>query len=131
MSAPLRIGTRGSKLAMWQANEVARQLRERGRQSEIVTITTTGDKRQDVSLAAIGGKGLFIKELEEALDRDEIDLAVHSLKDVPSLLPESSTSTSSANFALATHSPMRVASFFATMTTASESFWRMSRVAGV
>jgi hydroxymethylbilane synthase len=83
----LRIGTRGSQLALWQANEVARRLAEVGVRSEIVTIKTTGDKRHDVPLAAIGGKGLFIKELEEALARGEIDCAVHSLKDVPSLVP--------------------------------------------
>ena len=84
---PLRIGTRGSQLALWQANEVARRLSEVGVRSEIVTIKTTGDKRQDVPLASIGGKGLFIKELEEALERGEIDCAVHSLKDVPSIVP--------------------------------------------
>src|SRR5688572_12434897 len=81
----LRIGTRGSQLALWQANEVARRLPH---PSEIVTIRTTGDKRQNVSLATIGGKGLFIKELEEALERGEIDVAVHSLKDVPSIIPD-------------------------------------------
>jgi len=81
----IRIGTRGSALALWQANEVARLL---GGETEIVVLKTTGDKRQDVPLAAIGGKGLWIKELEEALLRDEIDLAVHSLKDVPSMIPE-------------------------------------------
>src|SRR2546430_502688 len=81
----LRIGTRGSALALWQANEVARHL---GVATEIVTLKTTGDKRPDVSLAAIGGKGLWVKELEEALLRREIDLAVHSLKDVPSVMPE-------------------------------------------
>jgi hydroxymethylbilane synthase len=81
----LRIGTRGSALALWQANEVARLL---GGDTEIVTLKTTGDKRQDVSLAQIGGKGLWVKELEEALLRGEIDCAVHSLKDVPSIMPE-------------------------------------------
>ena len=81
----IRIGTRGSALALWQANEVARLL---PCESEIVTIKTTGDKRQNVSLASIGGKGLFIKELEEALERGVIDVAVHSLKDVPSIIPE-------------------------------------------
>jgi len=81
----IRIGTRGSALALWQANEVARLL---GGDTEIVTVKTTGDKRQDVPLATIGGKGLWVKELEEALLRGEIDLAVHSLKDVPSVLPE-------------------------------------------
>jgi hydroxymethylbilane synthase len=84
----VRIGTRGSPLALWQANETARLLRGAGFASEIVEIRTTGDRRVDVPLAAIGGKGLFVKELEEALDRGEIDVAVHSLKDVPSLIPE-------------------------------------------
>ena len=84
---PIRIGTRGSKLALWQANEVTRLLREAGYDSEIITIKTTGDRRTDVSLATIGGKGLFIKEIEEALDRGEVDVAVHSLKDVPSIIP--------------------------------------------
>jgi hydroxymethylbilane synthase len=85
---PIRIGSRGSKLALWQANEVQRLLAEAGHASEIVIFKTTGDKRTDVSLATIGGKGLFIKELEEALDRGEVDIAVHSLKDVPSIIPD-------------------------------------------
>lgn len=85
---PIRIGTRGSRLAMWQANEVSARLEANGYQTEIVAVRTTGDKRQDVSLASIGGKGLFIKELEEALERREIDIAVHSLKDVPSIVPQ-------------------------------------------
>lgn len=84
----IRIGTRGSQLALWQANEVQRLLAAAGQAAELVIVKTTGDQRQDVSLAAIGGKGLFIKELEEALERDAIDLAVHSLKDVPTLMPE-------------------------------------------
>lgn len=83
----IRIGTRGSKLALWQANETKRLLGLAGYEAEIVTVRTTGDKRQNVSLASIGGKGLFIKELEEALTRREIDIAVHSLKDVPSFIP--------------------------------------------
>lgn len=90
MNAPMnsiRIGTRGSPLALWQANETSRLLRNAGFHTEIVPIRTTGDIRRDVSLAAIGGKGLFVKELEEALDHGEIDLAVHSLKDVPSIFP--------------------------------------------
>ena len=93
MTTQIRVGTRGSPLALWQAGEVSRQLVEQGYRPEIVTIKTSGDKRQDVSLASIGGKGLFIKELEEALARGEIDIAVHSLKDVPSIIP--------AQFALA------------------------------
>lgn len=87
MTRQLRIGTRGSQLALWQAHEVQRLLRLTGRETELVVVKTTGDRRHDVSLASIGGKGLFIKELEEALDRGEIDLAVHSLKDVPSIIP--------------------------------------------
>lgn len=88
MTRRVRIGTRGSQLALWQANETARHLTKAGFQPEIITIATTGDNRRDVSLATIGGKGLFVKELEEALERDEIDIAVHSLKDVPSIIPE-------------------------------------------
>lgn len=84
----LRIGTRGSQLALWQANEVQWLLARAGHDAEIVIVKTTGDQRQDVPLAAIGGKGLFIKELEEALERDAIDIAVHSLKDVPSIIPD-------------------------------------------
>jgi hydroxymethylbilane synthase len=88
MSGPVRIGTRGSPLALWQANEVARLLGAAGYAPEIVVVRTTGDARTDVALASIGGKGLFVKELEEALERGTIDMAVHSLKDVPSILPE-------------------------------------------
>ena len=84
----IRIGTRGSRLALWQANETARLLALAGYEPELVPVKTTGDKRQDVSLASIGGKGLFIKELEEALERGEVDVAVHSLKDVPSIIPD-------------------------------------------
>jgi hydroxymethylbilane synthase len=83
----VRIGTRGSALALWQANATANLLAAAGYEPDIVTVKTTGDKRTDVSLATIGGKGLFIKELEEALEREEIDVAVHSLKDVPSIIP--------------------------------------------
>ena len=87
MTRPIRLGTRGSQLALWQAEEAARRLREAGYAPELCIVKTTGDKRQDVSLATIGGKGLFIKELEEALERGEVDVAVHSLKDVPSIVP--------------------------------------------
>ena len=86
MSANVRIGTRGSQLALWQANEVSKHLAERGYRPAIVLFKTTADKRQDVPLASIGGKGLWVKELEEALPRGEIDMAVHSLKDVPSII---------------------------------------------
>ncbi|HUR79170.1 MAG TPA: hydroxymethylbilane synthase [Thermoanaerobaculia bacterium] len=84
----IRLGTRGSELALWQANRAAAVLRDAGYEAELHIIKTTGDKRTDVSLAAIGGKGLFIKELEEALERGDVDVAVHSLKDVPSIIPK-------------------------------------------
>lgn len=83
----LRIGTRGSKLALVQANMVAGLLRARGAACEIVTVKTTGDRIQDRPLADAGGKGLFVKELEDALLDERIDLAVHSMKDVPVDLP--------------------------------------------
>lgn len=87
-SSVLRLGTRGSKLARVQANMVARLLQERtGTACEIVLVKTTGDRIQDRPLADAGGKGLFVKELEDALLKDQIDLAVHSMKDVPTILP--------------------------------------------
>jgi hydroxymethylbilane synthase len=86
MSRSVRIGTRGSQLALWQANEVANHLAGQDYRPEVVPYKTTADKRQDVPLASIGGKGLWVKELEEALLRREIDVAVHSLKDVPSII---------------------------------------------
>ncbi|MBO4400717.1 MAG: hydroxymethylbilane synthase [Selenomonadaceae bacterium] len=82
----IRIGTRASRLALWQANFVAQKLSENF-PVEIVKIQTTGDKILDAPLAKIGGKGLFTKEIEVALAAGKIDLAVHSLKDVPSELP--------------------------------------------
>jgi hydroxymethylbilane synthase len=88
MSRAVRIGTRGSQLALWQANEVAKHLAEQGYRPEVIPYKTTADKRQDVPLASIGGKGLWVKELEEALLRREIDMAVHSLKDVPSIIDD-------------------------------------------
>lgn len=85
---PLRIGTRGSKLARAQAQAVEDALRERcGIKSELVAIRTSGDRIQDRPLAEIGGKGLFAKELEEALLAGDIDVAVHSMKDLPAELP--------------------------------------------
>ena len=84
----LRIGTRGSMLAKWQAESVRKQLfAATGRESEIVIIKTTGDRMQQAPLTQIGGKGIFIKELEEALLEETIDLAVHSVKDVPTDIP--------------------------------------------
>ena len=85
----LVIGTRGSKLALWQANHIAESIRTRYPSVEvtIVRIVTTGDRILDVPLAKIGGKGLFTKELETAMLQGEIDLAVHSLKDMPTELP--------------------------------------------
>ncbi|HXG54905.1 MAG TPA: hydroxymethylbilane synthase [Vicinamibacterales bacterium] len=78
----LRLGTRGSALALWQARTVASALEARGADVEVVTITTQGDRRQDVALPDIGGKRVFVKEIEDALLAGEIDLAVHSAKDM-------------------------------------------------
>jgi hydroxymethylbilane synthase len=86
----IKIGTRGSALALAQANWVAAQITGRHPRSrvELVIIKTTGDKIHDKPLAQIGGKGLFIKEIEEALLAGQVDLAVHSLKDMPAEVPE-------------------------------------------
>jgi hydroxymethylbilane synthase len=84
----LRIGSRGSQLALWQANHIADQLRQTGNEVEIEIIHTTGDKITDVALAKVGAKGMFTKEIEEALANGYIDLAVHSLKDLPTELSE-------------------------------------------
>jgi hydroxymethylbilane synthase len=83
----LRIGSRGSQLALWQANHIAALLRARGHIVEIAVIHTTGDKITDVALAKVGTKGMFTKEIEEALAAGQVDLAVHSLKDLPTELP--------------------------------------------
>jgi hydroxymethylbilane synthase len=89
VSAPLRIATRKSQLALWQAEHVAALLRAAhpGVEIELLPLLTQGDRIQDRSLAAIGGKGLFIKELEVAIEELRADVAVHSMKDVPADLP--------------------------------------------
>ncbi|WP_303722463.1 hydroxymethylbilane synthase [Malonomonas rubra] len=90
MSRTLRIGTRASALALWQANWVKQEL-EKKYPDLTVTLTkikTQGDKILDVPLAMVGGKGLFVKEIQEAMLRNEIDIAVHSMKDVPTFFPE-------------------------------------------
>ena len=84
----LVIGSRGSQLALWQAKWIAARLAERGQETRIEIIKTTGDKITDVPLAKVGTKGLFTKEIEEALLDGRIDLAVHSLKDLPTEVPE-------------------------------------------
>lgn len=91
--AKLRIGTRASPLALWQANWVGERLKQRfeGTQIEYVKIKTKGDRILDTPLAKVGGKGLFVKEIEEALFDDQIDLAVHSVKDIPATLPQGLT----------------------------------------
>jgi hydroxymethylbilane synthase len=83
----LRIGSRGSQLALWQANYIAGLLREQEHSVEIRIIKTTGDRLQEVTFAQVGSKGMFTKEIEEALVGGSIDLAVHSLKDLPTDLP--------------------------------------------
>lgn len=89
MNSTFRIGTRGSPLALYQANAVAALLRERvGAQSEIVVIKTSGDRLGEAPLSEIGGKRLFVKEIEDALLAGEVDIAVHSSKDMPAVLPD-------------------------------------------
>ena len=84
----LRIGSRGSQLALWQANHIAELLRTHDHSVEIEIIKTTGDRLQEVTFAEVGSKGMFTKEIEEALADGRVDLAVHSLKDLPTELPE-------------------------------------------
>ena len=81
----IRIGSRGSQLALWQANHVANLLRGHGHEVEIEVIKTTGDRLQEVTFAQVGTKGMFTLEIEEALAGGRIDLAVHSLKDLPKI----------------------------------------------
>ncbi len=87
----LRIGSRGSQLALWQANHIAGLLRANGHEVDVEIIHTTGDKVTDVALAKVGAKGMFTKEIEEALADHRIDLAVHSLKDLPTELADQFT----------------------------------------
>ena len=87
--APLRLGTRGSQLALYQANTVSRLIAEAGGPPcEVVIIKTSGDRLQERPLSEVGGKRLFVKEIEDALLRGDVDLAVHSSKDMPALLPD-------------------------------------------
>ncbi|MCW5922840.1 MAG: hydroxymethylbilane synthase [Saprospiraceae bacterium] len=87
-SSPLKIGTRGSKLALWQAEFTRSELARVGVESELVIIKTQGDLVQHLSFDKLEGKGFFTKEIEEALLRGEIDVAVHSMKDLPTSQPE-------------------------------------------
>jgi hydroxymethylbilane synthase len=88
-ASAIRLGTRGSQLAIWQANTVATRIAETGGPPcRIVVIKTSGDRLQDAPLSEIGGKSLFVKEIEDALLKHEIDIAVHSSKDMPALLPD-------------------------------------------
>jgi len=84
---PLRIGTRASALAQWQAEHVRAALAAAGVAAELVLVRTTGDRERQASLRVIGGKGVFVKELEEALTAERVDLAVHSMKDLPTEQP--------------------------------------------
>src|SRR5580698_8441058 len=94
-TSPIRIGTRGSELALWQANHVAAKLRERGHEATVEVIRTTGDRMQDPGFVVpaafpdgspLDSKGIFIKEIEDALAAGRVDVAVHSLKDLPTQL---------------------------------------------
>ena len=84
----IKIGTRKSKLALWQANNVAEQLQTKGYNTELVLFLSEGDKVLDTPLPLMGGKGVFTKVLDDALLNGEIDIAVHSFKDIPTELPE-------------------------------------------
>jgi hydroxymethylbilane synthase len=84
----IRIGSRGSQLALWQANHIAEALRGLGHEVSIEVIRTTGDRMQNIAFASVGAKGMFTREIEEALQANTIDLAVHSLKDLPTELGE-------------------------------------------
>ncbi len=84
----IRIGSRGSQLALWQANHIADALRALGHEVSIEIIRTTGDRMQNIAFASVGAKGMFTREIEEALQANAIDLAVHSLKDLPTELGE-------------------------------------------
>lgn len=83
----IRIGSRGSQLALWQAEHISAALRAAGHEVSIEIIRTTGDRLQSIAFAQVGSKGMFTKEIEEALTAGSIDLAVHSLKDLPTELP--------------------------------------------
>ena len=89
MADELRLGTRGSQLALWQANTVAARIETAGGPPcRLIVIKTSGDRLQDAPLSEVGGKRLFVKEIEDGLLRGEIDLAVHSSKDMPAVLPD-------------------------------------------
>ncbi|MCP4720375.1 MAG: hydroxymethylbilane synthase, partial [Desulfobacteraceae bacterium] len=90
MKKNIRIGTRGSQLALWQANHIKSSLKKLfpELEVEIIAISTKGDRITDRPLSMVGGKGLFVKEIENALLNNDIDLAVHSMKDMPGELPE-------------------------------------------
>ena len=91
MHIPLRIGTRGSQLALWQARTVATRLEAHGIEVELVIIKTSGDRLQTAPMSETGNKRLFVKEIEDALLEDAVDVAVHSAKDMPAGLPEGLT----------------------------------------
>ena len=84
----IRIGTRGSRLALWQAEFLQSELQRHGVSSELVIIKTQGDRIQNLSFDKIEGKGFFTKEIEDALLAGEVDMAVHSMKDLPTTQPE-------------------------------------------
>src|SRR3954469_4629749 len=88
MHSPLRIATRGSQLALWQARTVAERLESHGVDVELVIIKTSGDQLQSAPMSEIGGKRLFVKEIEDALLDNSADAAVHSAKDMPAQLPD-------------------------------------------
>ena len=107
----ITIGTRGSKLALWQAHYVANRLQQGGVTTKLVPITTQGDKRQEVGIADIGAQGVFTAEIEDQLQQGTIDIAVHSAKDLQSELSAvlrslHSPSASGVNDVLVSHQPL-------------------------
>jgi len=107
--ARLRIGSRGSQLALWQAHHISDLLRAQGHTVELEIIKTTGDKITDVALAKVGTKGMFTKEIEEALLENRVDLAVHSLKDLPTEL--------AADFEIAAITTVKIRATFSAPST--------------
>lgn len=131
----IKIGTRGSKLAIYQAEKVKESIEKSfpGEKTEMVIIHSKGDKILDVALSKIGDKGLFTKELEDALLRREIDLAVHSLKDLPTILPEGIEiggvlERGEVRDALVSHKGLRLEDLTPSMTIATSSLRRVAQL---
>jgi hydroxymethylbilane synthase len=131
--AALRIGTRGSALALWQTDRIRRLLAEAGHATQLVEIRTTGDMVQDVPLARIGSAALFTRQIDEAMLEGRIDLAVHSLKDLPTVLPEGLALAAvgereDPSDALVGHGPLRWSDLPESATVATSSLRRRAQL---